>query len=188
MPASVVVGLFADLDAANRAARAMVDARFPAGAVAVLPPRSVRERRLMRGVLLGMVTGALLGFVFGGLLGYLSTFDHTPLGSVTAGVGVVVPIALFAVTGAAAGATAGGLFGMDAVSDPAMYVIQEVHEGRALTSVSVGPSDVRRAEAALSTAGALDVLDLGHGEAAHRITQEVERRSRPAPAGRPQVT
>jgi hypothetical protein len=53
--------------------------------------------------------------------------------------------------------------------------------------VTVGSGEASRAEAALTAAGATDVLDLGHGEAAHRVTAETARGSRRDEVGRPHL-
>lgn len=187
MVTSVVVGLFPDLGAGRRAVEKLSAAGYPADAIDVLPPRSVRERRLAVAVVKGMAAGALLGILIGAGLGYLATLGTSEVGAVSDGVGSAVIIGIFVVLGVAAGATSGALFGMDSASDPAMYLVQEVHDGRAVVSLAVDPGSVGPAEAALAGAGAIDVLDLGHGEAAHRVTEELEGHSA-ARATRPLVT
>ncbi|MDR0360750.1 MAG: hypothetical protein LBJ87_14975, partial [bacterium] len=82
----------------------------------------------------------------------------------------LVIMALFAVFGAGAGATAGALLAICAVGDPAVWLTQSIESGRWLVGVETpdGPSQVR-ATRVLEGADAIEVLFLGKSETAERV-------------------
>jgi hypothetical protein len=165
----IVVGIFPDVEAAGEAARSLTRSGLAEEALHLRPPGSLHPHRQAPALAVGIGGGSLLGAVAGGVLGYVSTWAVSPLGSVTGEASPLVAIAVFVLMGAAAGGLSGGLFAMDAASDSALYLTQEVEAGRALVSVTVEGEVLGRTEDALRQAGAIEVLELGHGETAERV-------------------
>jgi hypothetical protein len=169
MPDATLAALFIDAEAAEAARRSLAESDLTAKKVRVYQPRTMHEHPHARAIARNMLIGFVAGLIVGAGLGRLATLAAPVYGPVTAGVGYILPIVLFAVMGAAGGGTVGAMFAMDATSDPALYVAQEVDAGRALISVTLDAARAPAAAALLRRAGSFDVIDAGRGEEARRL-------------------
>ncbi|MBO0688344.1 MAG: hypothetical protein J2P40_02035 [Candidatus Dormibacteraeota bacterium] len=169
--AAIEAGLFDDGQSAHEAVDRLAEGGFDRARVHVRGPDGPLARTPYgKALLVGLSFGVVLGLAGGLLLGWAATQGTGTIGPPTAGTDVVVIMALFAVFGAGAGATAGALLGICAVGDPAVWLNQSLEGGRWLVGVETpdGPSQVR-ATRVLEGAGALEVLFLGKSETAERV-------------------
>jgi hypothetical protein len=147
---SIVVGVFAEQERAERAVRELLAAGFPQERIGFLTRDSEANNGL--GAIVGGYTGAAAGGLLGGLLG-------TAISAVIPGVGPIVGAGLVGMmlAGAYVGGIAGVLIGLGVPEGDARRYHQEVEAGRSLVTVR---ADGRYSEALaiLAAAGALDVL------------------------------
>ncbi|MBO0684449.1 MAG: hypothetical protein J2P45_14930, partial [Candidatus Dormibacteraeota bacterium] len=162
--------LFANGASADRAAGLLRQRNFGPREVRVRPPGSLRGHNEARAALVGIMAGGASGILVGGALGYLSTLASSRFGPVSAGLPLVLGV--FILLGGAVGGTSGALFAVDASGDPDLYLTQEAEAGRGLVCMVVEQDRVAEASDALKRAGALEVLDLGHGESARGVLRE----------------
>ena len=168
--AGAVTGIFDDDGDVDRARALLTERGLAAEEIHVRAPGTLSTKSSAGALLVGLGGGTLLGAVMGGILGWVSTWVAPVVGPVTQGIPTDAIIIIFVILGAGAGGTAGGLFGMDASGDPAIYLTQEVEAGRTLvTATPSRPDGLRQATSALWDAGALDVLSLGTSETAERV-------------------
>jgi hypothetical protein len=172
MPNTTLAALFIDVEAAEKGRSALAESDIGARDVHVFQPRTLHETPHISAIAKSMMIGIIAGLIIGAVLGRLATLAAPGYGPVTEGVGYILPIVLFAIMGAAGGGTLGAMYAMDATSDPALYVAQEVDAGRALVSVTVDTGKVEAAMLLLREAGSFDVIDTGHGEEARRLAGE----------------
>ncbi|MBO0836831.1 MAG: hypothetical protein J2P28_15180 [Actinobacteria bacterium] len=166
----VEVGLFANQASADRAAGLLRQANFGPKEIRIRPRGSLRGHNEAKAALVGIIVGGASGILAGGALGYVSTLASSRFGPVSAGLPLVLGV--FILLGGAVGGTSGALFAVDASGDPDLYLTQEAEAGRGLVCVVVERDRLSEASDALKQAGALEVLDLGHGESARGVLGE----------------
>jgi hypothetical protein len=161
MAPEIVVGVFADRDAAHRAIDALVAAGFredsigyavrhesPAdatheGSHAPAPPADVADLASVEGPAGGAATGAITGGVLGGLIAAAAALFVPGIGPVLAG-GILASAVSGAAIGAAAGGLLGTLVGLGVPEEEAAKLEEEIHAGRAIITVrSTRPTEAR---------------------------------------------
>ncbi|MDR0358520.1 MAG: hypothetical protein LBJ87_03520, partial [bacterium] len=108
--AAIEVGLFDDEHSAREAVDRLAEGGFDRARVHVRgPDEPPAQSPYGKALLIGLSLGVVLGLAGGLLLGWAATLGTGTIGPPTADTDVVVIMALFAVFGAGAGATAGAL-------------------------------------------------------------------------------
>ena len=164
------IGLFGSGRAVEAAIAKLRAAGYPESSLYLRRPSEAPKARYGAGLFIGIVGGAVLGGLVGIVLGILLTRASPLVGPVDDNTEAVVIDGIFAVFGLLSGATAGGLFGMAAVADPAHFFNQELESGRYLLGVAaMGPAELDKVELDLDAAGADDVLYVPNSETLERI-------------------
>lgn len=174
-----VFGLFRDRAHAEEAVGRLGDAGFTADEIGFLAPGTVEEPNVLKAEATGVATGGALGGMAGVILGAVTVGAIPGIGPVLVA-GALVPILVLAVTGASAGSTMGALFAAAATQDQGLHYMQEVRSGRALITVTTARTE--EAAAALESAGALEVADVGRSDTAQKLAQEEADRPSGGPA------
>jgi len=175
------IGLFPSGRAVEAAIVKLRAAGYPESSLHVRRPSEAPQARYAAGLFVGIVGGGFLGGLVGLILGILVTRAAPLVGPVSDGSAAFVIAGIFAVFGVLSGATAGGLFGMAAVADPAHFLNQELESGRYLLGVNaVGMAEADKVELDLDAAGADDVIWVPNSETLERVF-------RAAPATNPPV-
>jgi hypothetical protein len=164
-----IVGVFRDQAAAEAAVHQLNEADFGAREIGLLAPGQADEPNTLKVEAAGVATGGVLGGVAGVILGAATVGAIPGIGPVLAA-GATVPVVVLAATGASAGATMGALFAAAATQDQGLHYVQEVRSGRALVTVTTDRTD--QALAALESAGALEVADVGRSDTADKLAEE----------------
>jgi len=157
-----VVGLFADLPAAERGIQALKAAGFAEQQIGVAARDKQQQQDLTEGTgaqaAEGAATGAVSGGVLGGVVGLLAGVGALAI----PGIGPIIAGGAFASTlagagiGAAAGGIIGALAGMGVPEEDAKHFERGFQQGGVLVTVTAD-GDVERAREALRASGA----DLG---------------------------
>lgn len=166
--------LFATFETRGQAEDAvdrLATAGFTAEHVGLIAPGDVEEPHYARNLAVGTGSGTVLGGAAGVVLGAVAVGAIPGVGTVVAA-GAILPIAVLAFTGAAAGGTLGGMFSLAASQDQGLYFMQEVQGGRTL--VTVTSDRVEEARAGLEAAGAMEVADVGRSETADKLAPTEE--------------
>ena len=142
-PKAVVVGIFEDRYAAEKAVDELEQAGFSHGDVGF----AIRGKDAVEGGMItdavgakdgsGLLAGAATGAVAGGLLGALASIIVPPLGPILIG-GMLATAAGFAGAGAAVGGLLGAMTGLGLSEDEARYYEQQFNEGKAIVTVRAG--------------------------------------------------
>lgn len=164
------IGLFQSARAAEAAIAELRQKGYPDSALQLRRPSDAPRARYAEGIFFGIVGGGILGCLVGIVLAILISRAAPQVGPVDDHTSTVVIIGIFAVFGLLSGATAGGLFGMAAVADPAHFLNQELQSGRYLLGVNaVGEEQENQVELDLDAAGADDVIFVPAGETLERV-------------------
>ncbi len=175
------IGLFPNGRAAEAAIARLKAMGYPESALNLRRPVDAPHARYAIGLFVGIVGGGILGCLVGVVLGFLVSQAEPLVGPVSDTVGLVVIIGIFAVFGLLSGATAGGLFAMAAVADPAHFLNQELESGHYLLGVhAVGEEEEKKVELDLDAVGADDVVFVPVSETLERVFHAA-----PAARGRP---
>ncbi len=176
------IGLFANGRAVAAAIAKLRLAGYPESSLHLRRPSDAPQARYAVGLFIGIVGGGFLGGVLGVVLGILVSRAAPLVGPVTDNTQVFVIVGIFAVFGALSGATAGGLFGMAAVADPAHFLNQELEAGHYLLGIpAVDQAQADKVEADLDAAGADDVIYVPTSETLERVFQAKPAPHQPAP-------
>lgn len=166
------IGLFASGQAVEAAVERLRAAGYPESSLQLRRPSDAPRARYAEGLFVGIVGGAILGCVTGLILGILVSRAAPLVGPVDDTTTTAVIVGIFCVFGLLSGATAGGLFGMAAVADPAHFLNQELESGRYLLGVPAEDDQAAgKAELDLDAAGADDVIFVPNGETLERVFQ-----------------
>ena len=146
-----VVGLFADLPAAERGIEALKDAGFSEEEIGVAARDQRQQQELTEGTgtqaAEGATTGAVSGGVLGGVVGLLAGVGALAIpgiGPIIAG-GALASTLAGAGVGAAAGGIIGALAGMGVPEENARHFERGFQQGGVIVTVEAGPdSDVAR--------------------------------------------
>lgn len=164
------IGLFGSGRAVEAAIAKLRAGGYAESSLYLRRPSEAPQARYAAGIFIGILGGAILGCLVGIVLGILITRASPLVGPVDDNTEAFVIDGIFAVFGLLSGATAGGLFGMAAVADPAHFFNQELESGRYLLGVGAkGPTELDKAELDLDAAGADDVLYVPNSETLERI-------------------
>ncbi|MGH7922325.1 MAG: hypothetical protein ACREQM_20665 [Candidatus Dormibacteraceae bacterium] len=176
---SMQIGLFPGARAAEAAIAKLQAAGYARSALHLRRPHQAPHPRYGLGLLVGIGGGAVLGGILGLVLGILVARAAPLVGPVTDNTDPIVIAGIFLVFGGLSGATAGGLFAMAAVADPAHFLNQELQAGRYLLGVDAPDEAAQdRAERELDEAGADDVIFMP-------LCETLERVFHAEPAGEP---
>jgi hypothetical protein len=164
------IGLFPSGRAAEAAIAKMRGLGYPESDLHLRRPADAPRARYGIGLFAGIVGGGILGCVVGLVLGILVSHAAPLVGPVDDTTGMFVIVAIFAVFGLLSGATAGGLFAMAAVADPAHFLNQELESGHYLLGVHAQSAEqADKVELDLDGAGADDVIYVPRGETLERV-------------------
>lgn len=164
------IGLFASRRDVEAAISKLTAAGYPESSLFLRRPSEAPQARYAAGLFIGIVGGGILGCLVGIVLGILVAHAAPLVGPVDDNTGTFVITGIFAVFGLLSGATAGGLFGMAAVADPAHFLNQELEAGRYLLGVTaVGKEQADKVELDLDAAGADDVIFVPNSETLERV-------------------
>lgn len=164
------IGLFSSRTAAEEALAQLVAGGYPESSLQLRRPSDAPLARYASGLLVGTLGGGIAGLVLGIIAGFLVSRAAPLVGPVDDNTVPFVIIGIFAVFGFFGGSTAGALFAICAVSDPAQFLNQELQSGHYLLGVPVtGRLEENLAESALDAAGADDVIFLTHSETLERV-------------------
>jgi hypothetical protein len=164
------IGLFPSGRAAAAAVAGLKDRGYPESSLHLRRPIDAPQARYGIGLAVGILGGGVLGMLVGLVLGYLITLAEPLVGPVTDTVGIVAIVGIFGVFGLLSGATAGGLFAMAAVADPAHFLNQELESGHYLIGVrAVGEAEEEKVELDLDAVGADDVIFVPVSETLERV-------------------
>lgn len=164
------IGLFPNRRAAEAAIAELKARGYPESSYQLRRPSDAPRARYAEGIFLGIAGGGFLGCVVGIVLGFLISHAAPHVGPVDDTTSMFVIVGIFAVFGLLSGATAGGLFGMAAVADPAHFLNQELQSGHYLLGVhAVGEEQENKVELDLDAAGADDVIFVPAGETLERV-------------------
>lgn len=164
------IGVFASGREVEAAIARLRAAGYPESSLHLRRPSEAPQARYAAGLFIGIVGGGILGCIVGVILGILVYHAAPLVGPVEDGSVPFVIVGIFAVFGLLSGSTAGGLFGMAAVADPAHFLNQELEAGRYLLGVdAVGKAEADRVELDLDAAGADDVIFVPRSETLERV-------------------
>lgn len=176
------IGVFASGREVEAAIAKLRAAGYSESSLHLRRPSEAPQARYAAGLFVGIVGGGFLGCLLGIVLGILLAHAAPLVGPVTDGSPVFVIVGIFAVFGLLSGATAGGLFGMAAVADPAHFLNQELEAGRYLLGVNaVGKAEADKVELDLDAAGADDVIYVPNSETLERVFQATPAAHPPVP-------
>lgn len=179
------IGLFPNRRSAEAAVAAMREKGYAESSLHLRRPSDAPRARYAEGIFIGIAGGAVLGLIVGAVLGFLISKAAPGVGPVDDNTGAFVITGIFAVFGFLSGATAGGLFGMAAVADPAHFLNQELESGRYLLGVdAVGEEQEKKAEADLDESAPDDVIFVPAGETLERVFHGTPARASLEPAAR----
>ncbi|MDR3081204.1 MAG: hypothetical protein LBV60_09810 [Streptomyces sp.] len=164
------IGLFSSGREVEAAIAKLRAAGYPESSLHLKRPSDAPRARYAEGLFVGILGGGILGCVVGIVLGILVSRAAPLVGPVSDTTITTVIVGIFAVFGLLSGATAGGIFGMAAVADPATFLNQELESGHYLLGVhAVGPEQLDKVELDLDGAGADDVISVPKGETLERV-------------------
>lgn len=155
-----VIARFPDLDHAEKAVQALLDAHLPGDAISVMGRADDQLEERSLDYENGAVPGAFVGGTWGALAGLLgATLTATPLGL------AALPMAAV-VAGGAGGSVAGGLVGLAWWRKTAETHASDFDDDRAVWVAVHHATMNDRAEAVLRDHGATAVKRIGHSHAA----------------------
>lgn len=164
------IGLFPSGRAAAGAIARLKAMGYPEASLLLRRPVDAPQARYGIGLFVGIVGGGILGGLVGLVLGFLVTLAEPLVGPVSDTVGLFAIVGIFVVFGLLSGATAGGLFAMAAVADPAHFLNQELESGHYLLGVpAVGDEQEKKVELDLDAVGADDVIFVPVSETLERV-------------------
>lgn len=164
------IGLFPSGRAVQAAIDRLREAGYPESSLHLRRPSQAPRARYGAGLFVGIVGGGIMGGLTGLILGILVSRAAPLVGPVDDNTSTLVIVGIFCVFGLLSGATAGGIFGMAAVADPAAFLNQELESGRYLLGVrAVGKEEADKVELDLDAAGADDVIYIPKGETLERV-------------------